>query len=232
MVLLALVLLVLAWPSPTTAFHSVSLRRGLFVDPSPEGVVCKRRYDKSTMINMIPASMVMEACSSSSLLSAVPNSPEPIHTAFSVATFFPQPFWLLLILFPNTKLTKQIMGGWEVIALCCLIHLFIVVSSIASGGAEATAPIGIFADVFDTSGDPQAAFLQLDEYPNFVAEEWSHVLTWDIFVGRYIWLDGLSRNIPTRLSVLFCNLIGPPGLLIHFATCALQGKALVEMEKE
>lgn len=120
----------------------------------------------------------------------------------------------------------------QVIGLCCLVHFFIVVSSIVTGGAEATAPIGIFADVFDTSGDPQAAFLRLSEYPNFVAEEWSHVLTWDLFVGRYIWLDGLKRDIPTRLSVLFCNLIGPPGLLIHFATCILQGKALVDIEAD
>jgi hypothetical protein len=43
--------------------------------------------------------------------SIVGISPEPIHTAFSVATFFPQPFWLLIILLPNAKVTKQIMGG-------------------------------------------------------------------------------------------------------------------------
>jgi len=61
-------------------------------------------------------------------------------------------------------------------------------------------------------------------YPNFVAEEWSHVLTWDLFVGRYIWLDGLKRGIFTRHSVLLTNLIGPPGLLVHFLTCAVIGK--------
>lgn len=155
-------------------------------------------------------------------------SPEPIHTAFSIATFLPQPFWLLLILFPNAPITKQIMGGMEVILLCSLVHLLIVVASIVTGGADATAPIGIFTDVFDISGDPQAAFMRFRDYPNFIAEEWSHVLTWDLLVGRYIWLDGLKRQIPTQLSVLFCNLIGPPGLLIHFATCLFQGKPLCE----
>jgi hypothetical protein len=56
-------------------------------------------------------------CLSSSLSLAAASaspalvSPEPIHTAFSVATFLPQPFWLLMILAPNAKLTKQIMGG-------------------------------------------------------------------------------------------------------------------------
>jgi hypothetical protein len=42
---------------------------------------------------------------------AVPVSPEPIHTAFTVATFLPQPFWLLIILLPNTGITKKVMGG-------------------------------------------------------------------------------------------------------------------------
>ena len=27
----------------------------------------------------------------------------------------------------------------------------------------------------------------------FASEEWSHVLTWDFFVGRFIWMDGLNR---------------------------------------
>ncbi len=57
------------------------------------------------------------------------------------------------------------------------------------------------------------------KYPNFVSEEWSHVLTWDLLVGRLIWLDGLQNNIFTSHSVLLTNLIGPPGLLLHFLTC-------------
>ena len=36
---------------------------------------------------------------------------ESIHAAFSIATFFPQPFWVLLTLLPNASLTKKIMGG-------------------------------------------------------------------------------------------------------------------------
>lgn len=40
-----------------------------------------------------------------------PSSLPTIHDAFSVATFFPQPFWLLLVLLPNSSITKKIMGG-------------------------------------------------------------------------------------------------------------------------
>jgi Domain of unknown function (DUF4281) len=161
------------------------------------------------------------------LCAAVTVSPEPIHTAFTVATFAPQPFWLLMILLPNSTLTKRIMGGMQVPLLLCAVHLLIVLASLSADGG--TAPLAEFNDVFDLSGDPQKAFIGMtSNYPNFVAEEWSHVLTWDLFVGRYIWLDGVQRNILTAPSVLLCNLIGPPGLILHWITCAVSGKPLVD----
>lgn len=146
-----------------------------------------------------------------------------IKQAFSVATFLPQLFWLFLIFIPKSGITKKLMGGYEIITLCCLVHFFIVAASITQ--PDGTAPMAEFADVFDPSGNPQRAMVGMMQYPNFVSEEWSHVLTWDLFVGRWIWLDGLKRGIFTSHSVLLCNLIGPPGLLLHWATC-LVGKGL------
>ena len=170
---------------------------------------------------------------SSSLLSAdataaVGSSADSIKTAFSVATFLPQPFWLFLILLPNTGITKRLFGDLNVITAFCLVHFFIVVTSIMEPGG--TAPMAEFNDVFDPSGDPQAAMLGMMRYPNFVSEEWSHVLTWDLFVGRWIWLDGIKRGVFTSHSVLLCNLIGPPGLLLHWATCIVTGKGLTPSE--
>ena len=46
------------------------------------------------------------------------------------------------------------------------------------------------------------------------------ITTGDLFVGRWIWLDALEKGIaaaiPTRIGVLFCNLIGPPGFLLYW----------------
>ena len=39
-------------------------------------------------------------------------SPSTIHDAFSAATFFPQPFWLLISFLPKWEGTKKIMGGF------------------------------------------------------------------------------------------------------------------------
>jgi hypothetical protein len=149
--------------------------------------------------------------------SVIETPPEPIHSVFSVATFLPQPFWLLITLLPNNSWTKKFMSRLEIPLICCGVHFFIVASSVVMQGSGVTAPLSEFNDVFDPTGDPQLAIMGMtSHYPNFVAEEWSHVLTWDLFIGRcWVWLDGLRRGIFTSHSVLFCTLIGPPGLLLH-----------------
>merc|ERR1719243_297601 len=85
------------------------------------------------------------------------------------------------------------------------------------------AAIAEFNEVFNPAGfpfstAPQAAMQGMMQYVNFVSEEWPHVLIWDLFVGRYIWLDGERRGVFTPHSVLLTNLIGPPGLMLHFLT--------------
>lgn len=78
---------------------------------------------------------------------AAGSSVDSIKTAFSVATFLPQPFWLFLIFLPNTGVTKKLFGGMELITVFCLVHLFIVYASILEPGG--TAPMAEFNDVFD-----------------------------------------------------------------------------------
>ena len=88
-----------------------------------------------------------------------------------------------------------------------------------------TAPLDLFNKLFDANEDGLQTYLELGTYRNS-AEEWTHVLIWDLFVGRYIWLDGRRRGIFTPHSVLLTNLIGPPGLLLHLLTCLVLGKGL------
>ena len=107
-----------------------------------------------------------------------------------------------------------------VILVLGLVHLAIVVLAASENGGEGTAPILLFADEFDPSKDQLGVMTQLFAFRNFCAEEWPHVLIWDLFVGRAIWLDGLSRGIVTwHSAVLLTNLIGPPGLVLHALTC-------------
>ena len=149
---------------------------------------------------------------------------DAIVSAFKAATFLPQPLWLLLIVAPNAEITRRIMGPLTSIIAFSLVHLFIVLFSVNQ--PNGTAPIAEFAEVFNPTGDPLGGMLGMMNYPNFVSEEWSHVLTWDLLVGRWIWLDGLKRGVFTPHSVLLTNLIGPPGFLLHWLTCKLVGKEI------
>lgn len=113
-------------------------------------------------------------------LSSVPN-------LFNIAEFGPQIFWLFMIIpkLDSSPVAKFIMGPLTVPLFFSLVHLTIVGVSIVQ--PEGTAPMLEFADVFNPSGDPQGAMVHMMTYPNFVSEEWSHVLTWDLWVGRWIW---------------------------------------------
>jgi hypothetical protein len=188
-----------------------------------------KRITSPSSLSMTDPAMIMESTSSfMSTLDVLSN--DNIKKAFSLATFGPQYLWILMVLFPNTKVTKKIMGGYGGIIAFSLLHLFIVVASASQ--ENGTAPLAEFNGVFDPSpeADPQAAMIGMMKYPNFVSEEWSHVLTWDLFVGRWIWLDGIKRGVFTCHSVLLTNLIGPPGFLLHCATCLLTGKGIVGNE--
>jgi len=157
-----------------------------------------------------------------------------VATLFNVVTFVPQPLWILMILSaagvgPVKPIANAIMRPWGPTIAFSLCHVAIVV--ISATQPSGVAPIAEFNQVFDPTGfpfttAPQAAMQHMMQYVNFVSEEWPHVLIWDLFVGRWIWLDGEKRGVFTPHSVLLTNLIGPPGLMLHFATCLITGKGL------
>mmetsp|Transcript_38148 Transcript_38148/g.65409 ORF Transcript_38148/g.65409 Transcript_38148/m.65409 type:complete len:208 (+) Transcript_38148:8-631(+) len=155
------------------------------------------------------------------------SAQEAIETGVSLTTFAPQPFWVLLIAAPRADVTRKIMGTPLPILALSLVHFAVVL--LAATREDGTAPIMIFADVFDPAQSQLAGMQRLFEVPNFVAEEWPHVLIWDLFVGRAIWIDGLARGVPTAPSVLLTNLIGPPGLLLHVLISVATGKGLPTM---
>eukprot|EP00931_Biecheleriopsis_adriatica_P001228 TRINITY_DN101512_c0_g1_i1.p1 TRINITY_DN101512_c0_g1~~TRINITY_DN101512_c0_g1_i1.p1 ORF type:complete len:257 (-),score=41.21 TRINITY_DN101512_c0_g1_i1:20-790(-) len=169
------------------------------------------------------------------LLASLDPTPTVVSMAFNVITFLPQYLWLAMVLAPNWSVTRKVMEPLWPTLLFAAVHIFIVFN-VASTNSDNLSDFTELAKVFDPRvslnlfGDfsPQVAMMNLMKSPGFVSEEWSHVLAWDLFVGRWIYLDGQRRGIFTSHSVLFCNLIGPPGLLLHAATCLVSGKGLPE----
>lgn len=102
--------------------------------------------------------------------------PEIIDAGVALDTFAPQPFWLLMLAAPDSRLTRSIMGPIFPIIALSIVHLIIVLlAASAPGGTE---PILIFADVFDPAKSQLDGMVRLFEVRDFVAEEWPHVLIW------------------------------------------------------
>ena len=172
-------------------------------------------------------------------LSLAVGTDADVATLFNVVTFVPQATCWIPMILSGCGVAKPvanfIMRPWGPTIFFSLCHVAIVV--ISATQPSGVAPIAEFNEVFNPAGfpfstAPQAAMQGMMQYVNFVSEEWPHVLIWDLFVGRYIWLDGERRGVFTPHSVLLTNLIGPPGLMLHFLTCVLTGKGLPPTEEE
>ena len=189
-----------------------------FVSSQP--LLAARRY-RSTVAGYASPAIGTGRASSLEMLSA----PEIIDTAVRFDTFAPQFLWLLLIAMPRSNLTKRVMGPIAPILGLSLVHLGVVIlAASAPGGTE---PVKIFADVFDPAQSQLDGMVRLFEVRDFVAEEWPHVLVWDLFVGRAIWIDSLERGTPfTWAALLLTNGIGPPGLLLYTLLCLISGRGL------
>lgn len=115
---------------------------------------------------------------------------EIIEAGVSFDTFAPQFLWLPMIVAPRANITKTLMGGQNgmvAIVALALVHFTIVVTAASQEGA--LDQVKIFTEVFDPSLSQLAGMQKLFQYQNFVAEEWPHVLIWDLFVGRMIWVS-------------------------------------------
>ena len=159
-----------------------------------------------------------------------------IVASFNLATFTPQVFWFAMILAPRNPVVKTVMGSWLPVLIASGIHFYVdYVGFNQPGALEEAAKFGAVFDPTIAPWDwangavtgPLLGFQSMLENPNFVTEEWAHVLAWDLFVGRWMWLDAIERDVPFLWACLLTtNFTGPPGLLQYFVVCLLSGKGL------
>jgi hypothetical protein len=129
-----------------------------------------------------------------------------ISQLFNVANLFVLPFWALMILLPNWKVTRQIMSSYLPFVLLAGAYLYLFINSITPENAQALS-------------NPQ-----LTDIARFFADEtaaatgWIHFLVMDLFVGRWIYWEGQKTGIWTIHSLALCLFAGPLGLLSHILT--------------
>lgn len=120
------------------------------------------------------------------------------------------PFWLLMILLPKAAFTRKIMSSNLIFVLLGSLYTGLLTSTLTlsqdgSGSEGAKELLNPSLDgIIKLLGNRQSAFAG-----------WVHFLAFDLFVGRWIYLDSLERGKPARLSILLTLFAGPLGLLFY-----------------
>lgn len=129
---------------------------------------------------------------------------ETIYTLLNVLVL---PFWLLMLLAPHWQWTKRIMASLWPVALVAVVYVGLFLSQIGDlVGALANPTLAVIAEGL---GQPAGATIA-----------WAHFLAFDLFVGRWAYLDsrekGLSAWVVSPL-LFFVFMAGPMGFLLYLA---------------
>lgn len=134
-----------------------------------------------------------------------------METIFQVSNLLVMPFWLLMIVLPHWRWTQRIVASLWIVVPAALLYAILVIPNIASLLGELVDPnLGSIAALL---GTPEGATIG-----------WVHFLAFDLFVGRWAYLDSRTHGFSAWLvsPLLFVVLMfGPLGLLLFLGVRAL-----------
>lgn len=128
---------------------------------------------------------------------------------FDGANLFVLPFWALMIVLPKWEITRKVISSPLPFVTLAGLYIYLLVVAVNPESAAALANPKL-ADIARFFADEGAA-----------AVGWVHFLVMDLFVGRYIYLEGQQKGIITIHSLILCLFFGPVGLLSHLTTSAV-----------
>ncbi|RCJ14990.1 hypothetical protein A6S26_10085 [Nostoc sp. ATCC 43529] len=129
-----------------------------------------------------------------------------ISQIFNIANLFVLPFWALMILLPNWKVTQRIMASYLPFVVLAGVYLYFFINSVTPENAQ------------DFSNLELANIARLFADEKVAATGWVHYLVMDLFVGRWIYWEGQKTGVWTIHSLALCLFAGPMGLLSHICT--------------
>lgn len=127
------------------------------------------------------------------------------QNAWTVANFASLPFWLAMIIAPRSRFTAAMMNR------VMPVHAGLAVAYTAFLGRAVM------------TGDERVDFSRLEsvshafQNPNAVLAGWIHYISFDMFVGRWIWERSLADGRNARLALLLTWWAGPAGLGLFLA---------------
>lgn len=136
-----------------------------------------------------------------------------MDTVFQASNLLVMPFWLLMILAPRWVWIRRIIGSPLVILPTALLYAVLVLPNVLSLLPALANPR--LTNIAGLLGTPQGATIA-----------WVHFLAFDLFVGRWAYLDSLERGIhpvPMGLVLFLILMFGPLGFAVYLGVRALAG---------
>jgi len=128
-----------------------------------------------------------------------------METLFSLSNLLILPFWALMIFAPHWRWTKKIIASPLIAAPPALLYAALILPQLGGlFGALASPELSAIAALL---GTPEGATIG-----------WAHFLTFDLFVGRWAYLESREKNFTAWLvsPILFMVLmLGPLGFLLY-----------------
>lgn len=126
---------------------------------------------------------------------------------FDVTFYLAAPFWALMIVLPGWSVTRRVIASPLIVLPTLVVFTVVVVPQLGEFLAAVSRP---------TLDGVQA----LVSSPEGTAAIWAQVLAWDLFIGRWMYLDSRERRIhPLVMAplLLVTILISPFGLPAYLA---------------
>lgn len=133
---------------------------------------------------------------------------------FQILNLSVLPFWALMIFLPHWRWTKRIISSPWVASPPAAIYAVLVLPQIGS----------ILPALSQPSAENLAALMS---DPLAVTIGWAHYLAFDLFTGRWVYLDSREKNLSAWITGVILALVfmlGPLGWLVYLLWQAVRAK--------
>ncbi len=130
-----------------------------------------------------------------------------IEKVFSFSSALVMPFWFLMIVFPHWRWTNRVMQSVLVLVPVAVLYALLVLPRFGN----------IFIEVANPTLSGISALLGTSDGATI---GWVHFLAFDLFVGRWVYLDSREKAINAWIMapvLFFCLMLGPIGLLLYLS---------------
>ncbi|WP_410876721.1 ABA4-like family protein [Nocardia sp. A7] len=132
-----------------------------------------------------------------------------MSTLFDLSFFVTVPFWALMIFAPTWRWTRTIIASPWIMSAPLVVWAIVAIPVLGAMWALVTSPS---LDAITAATADPAVLTAL----------WAQILAWDLFLGRWIYLDSRDRNIHPLLmgpllvgTILLSPIVFPIYLLVR-----------------